>query len=68
VLFGLAIPRTSKLGIALALFLVVGTLISAVVGYAVPPTMQSSVESGRWIGFLVGFALAIIWLRQQPDS
>ena len=68
VLFGLAIPRTSKLGIALALFLVVGTLISAVVGYAVPPTMQSSVESGRWIGFLVGFALAIAWLRQQPDT
>lgn len=68
VLFGLAIPRTSKLGIALALFLVVGTLISAVLGYAVSPAMQPSVESGRWIGFLVGFGLAIAWLRQQPDA
>ena len=66
VLFGLAIPRTTKLGWALFAFLVVGTLISAVVGYAVPPEMQHSVESGRWVGFLAGFGLVIAWLRTRP--
>ena len=64
VLFGLAVPRTTKLGIALFAFLVVGTLISAIVGYSVPPDVQPKVESGRWIGFLVGFGLAFAWLRQ----
>lgn len=68
VLFGLAIPRTTKLGIGLAAFLVVGTLISAVVGYAVPPETQSSIESGRWVGFLAGFALAIAWLARQTGD
>jgi len=67
VMFGLAVPRTTKLGIALFAFLVIGTLISAIVGYAVPPDMQPKVESGRWIGFLVGFGLAFAWLRRQPD-
>ena len=68
VLFGLAIPRTSKLGWALALFLTVGTLASAIIGYAVPPSMQPSIESGRWIGFLAGFALAIAWLARERDA
>ena len=68
VLFGIAIPRTRKLGWALAAFLVVGTLISAVVGYAVAPETQPSIESGRWVGFLAGFALAIAWLWGEPDA
>ena len=68
VLVGLAIPRTSKLGWTLALFLGVGTLVSAIVGYAVPPEMQPSIEGGRWVGFLAGFALAIAWLAREPDA
>jgi len=68
VLFGLAIPRTRKLGWVLAGFLVAGTLISAVVGYAVSPESQPSIESGRWIGFLAGFSLAVAWLWGEPDA
>ena len=64
VLFGLAIPRDTRLGLALALFLVVGTLVSAVTGYAWP---SSTVDSTRWIGFFAGFGLAVAWLRAQPD-
>jgi hypothetical protein len=67
VLFGLAIPRTTKLGIALALFLTIGTLLSAIVSYAMPPASASSVEAGRWIGFFAGFALAIVWLVREHD-
>jgi hypothetical protein len=68
VLFGLAVPRTSKLAWVLALFLTVGTLASAIAGYAVPPEQQPAIESGRWIGFLAGFALAIAWLWREPDA
>lgn len=67
VLFGLAVPRDTKLGLALALFLTVGTLITAVIGYAAPPEMQHGVDSSRWIGFLGGFVLAIAWLRTAPE-
>jgi hypothetical protein len=67
VLFGLAIPRTTKLGWALALFLTVGTLLSAITGYALSSSAEASFDSGRWVGFLAGFALAIAWLRTQPD-
>ncbi len=68
VAFGLAIPRTTKLGYVLCLFLTVGTLLTAVIFYAAPPEFQASLESGRWIGFLAGFALAIAWLRQQRET
>jgi hypothetical protein len=68
VLFGLAIPRTTRLGWALSLFLVVGTLISTVLGYAAPPESMAKMEAGRWVGFLIGFALAIAWLRAQPEE
>jgi len=68
VLFGLAVPRTRKLGIALSLFLSAGTLITGVLGYAAPPDMQASLESGRWIGFLIGLGLAIAWLRTADDA
>ena len=64
VLFGLCIPRDTRLGMALALFLTVGTLISAVIGFAAP---SQSMDAGRWFGFFVGVALAIGWLRTEPD-
>jgi hypothetical protein len=67
VLFGLAMPRDTRLGIVLALFLTIGTLASAVVGYAMPPGSAAQVEAGRWIGFLAGFALAIGWLWKERD-
>jgi hypothetical protein len=66
-LYGLALPRTTKLGWALALFLTAGTLATAVLGYAAPPTWRESLDSGRWIGFLAGFALAFAWLRAAPE-
>jgi len=68
VLFGLAIPRDSKLGWALSLFLTVGTLASAVIGYSLPPSAQAGFDNGRWVGFVIGFALSIVWLRTQPDT
>ncbi|MEO6775828.1 MAG: hypothetical protein ABI467_22905 [Kofleriaceae bacterium] len=68
VLFGLAIPRDTRLGWVLSLFLTAGTLASAVVGYALPPSAQSGFDSGRWVGFVIGFALSIAWLRTQPDG
>ncbi len=67
VLFGLAIPRENRLGLVLALFLTVGTLATAVVGYALPPASAQTVEAGRWIGFFLGFALAFAWLAREPD-
>jgi hypothetical protein len=67
VMFGLAIPRDTKLGIVLALFLTAGTLLSAVYGYALPPADAATVEAGRWAGFLIGFGLALAWLRREPD-
>jgi len=66
-LFGLAIPRTTKLGWGLALFLTIGNLASGVLGYAAPPAWRSQLDGGRWIGFLVGFAIAGLWLRQAPE-
>jgi len=68
VFFGLAIPRTTKLGWALALFLTAGTLISGIAGYATPPETARALENGRWLGFLIGFGLAIAWLRTAPDG
>lgn len=67
-MFGLAIPRTTKLGIALSLFLTAGTLLSGVIGYSLPPTHQPAFESARWIGFLAGFGLALAWLMKSADE
>jgi hypothetical protein len=66
-LFGLAIPRTTKLGWALALFLTVGTLATAVAGYAAPPEMRAQLDGGRWIGFLIGFGIAALWLKRANE-
>jgi hypothetical protein len=67
-LFGLAIPRDTKLGWALSLLLIVGSLANAVIGYSLPLHAQHAFDSARWIGFLAGFALAIAWLLKQPDA
>ncbi|HEY0195394.1 MAG TPA: hypothetical protein VGC42_29970 [Kofleriaceae bacterium] len=68
VLFGLAVPRDTRLGWVLAIFLVGGTLVSGVLGFAAPPAWRASLDAGRWIGFLAGFLLAAAWLRALPDS
>lgn len=65
-LFGLAVPRTTKLAWALALFLTVGTVLDAIVGDSLPPSAMPSFDSGRWVGFLIGLGLAIAWLRTEP--
>ena len=67
-LFGLAIPRDTKLGWALSLLLIAGSLANAVIGYSLPPHAQHAFDNGRWIGFLAGFGLAIAWLLKQPDG
>lgn len=66
-LFGLAIPRTTKLGWVLVLFLTVGTLATAILGFAAPPSAREALDSGRWIGFLGGFVLVAFWLRRAED-
>ena len=66
-LFGLAVPRTTRLGWVLAIFLTLGTLVTAVVGVGAPPSFREAFDSGRWIGFLGGFVLVAVWLRRQPD-
>ena len=68
VLFGLAIPRTTKLGWVLALFLVVGTLLTAVIGYSASGAEIANLDKTRWIGFFVGFGVAIAWLLKQPED
>jgi hypothetical protein len=67
VLFGLAIPRDTALGLVLAVFLAVGTLAVGVLGYAAPPAWHDSLDGGRWVGFVLGFALAAAWLRVSPE-
>jgi hypothetical protein len=67
VMFGLAIPRDTWLGIVLAVFLIAGTLASGMLGYAMPPAAREQLDGGRWIGFLLGFALAAAWLRRTPE-
>jgi hypothetical protein len=68
VVFGIAIPRTTRLGIVLAVFLIAGTLIAGVLGYAAPPAWRAQLDGGRWVGFLLGFVLAGAWLRTTPDD
>ena len=67
VLLGLAIPRATKLGVLFALFLTVGTLMTAVLDFALPPDAHGAIDGGRWVGFLLGFTIAAAWLRAQPD-
>lgn len=67
VLFGLAVPRDTWLGIVLAVFLVGGTLVTGVLGFAAPPAWRAQLDGGRALGFLIGFALAAAWLRSAPE-
>jgi hypothetical protein len=67
-LFGLAIPRDTKLGVALAAFLAIGTLATGVLGYAAPASWRESLDGGRWIGFAIGYALVVVWLAREPDA
>jgi hypothetical protein len=47
VLFGVAIPRDTRLGIVLAVFFIAGTLVSGVLGYAAPPPGGSRSTQGE---------------------
>jgi hypothetical protein len=47
--------------------LVAGTLATGVLGYAAPPAWREQLDGGRWVGFLLGFALAAAWLRASPE-
>jgi hypothetical protein len=67
VMFGLAIPRGTRLGIALSVFLIAGTLVTGVLGFAAPPALRGQLGNGRWVGFVLGFALAAVWLRASPE-
>ncbi len=66
-LFGIAIPRTTRLGWALCLFLTVANVLTGVLGFAAPAGLRAELDNGRWIGFLLGFGLAMLWLRSAPD-
>jgi hypothetical protein len=66
-MFGLAIPRDTRLGLVLVAFLTAGTLISAVLAYAMPQAMMHSFDNWRWISFVAGFGLAIAWLLKSPE-
>jgi hypothetical protein len=67
VLFGLAVPRDRWLGAVLSVFLVAGTLITGVLGFAAPPAWHPQLDAGQGFGFLIGFGLAAAWLRSTQD-
>ena len=67
VMFGLAVPRDGWLGIVLAVFLIAGTLITGVLGFAAPAAWHVQLDAGRGFGFLIGFALAAAWLRSAQE-
>ena len=54
---GLVVPRTSRTAVVLAGLLTVGTLVQGAWLYAAPDRALPAGNIGRWIGFLVGFAL-----------
>jgi hypothetical protein len=64
-LLGLAVPRATLAGRALALLLTVGTLVQGAVLYAAPVAMLPVGNFGRWLGFVVGFALLIPVARHR---
>jgi hypothetical protein len=64
---GLAVPRATLAGRALALLLTVGTLAQGAWLYAAPVALLAVGSFGRWVGFVVGFAL-VIALARRPAA
>jgi hypothetical protein len=67
-LFGLAIPRTTKLGVALALVLTVGNVVTGALAYAMPVSRQIANEVPVYVGFIISFVLSAVWLRRASDA
>lgn len=67
-LVGLAVPRVTWAGKLLAVLLTVGTVVQGAWLYAAPPHLLSVGNAGRWGGFVLGFALVIVLVRQQDRS
>ena len=66
-LIGLSLPRRTFAGKLLAFLLTVGALVQGAWLYAAPDAALPAGNYGRWIGFLVGFAL-IIRLVRRPSG
>jgi hypothetical protein len=64
-LLGLAMPRATLAGCALAVLLTVGTLVQGAVLYAAPVAMLPVGNFSRWLGFVAGFALLILVVRHR---
>lgn len=62
---GLCVPRATWAGRALAALLTVGTLAQCVWLYAAPVALLPIGSFGRWVGFVVGFALVIGLARRS---
>jgi len=67
-LYGLAIPRRTMAGVALAVLLTVGTVVQGVWIYAAPAALLPGANLGRTVGYLIGFVLAIPVLRQLAQA
>jgi hypothetical protein len=65
---GLAVPRTTLAGRVLAVLLTVGTLVQGAWLYAAPVAMLPVGNFGRWLGFVVGFALLIPVARHRAGG
>lgn len=66
-LIGLCLPRRTVAARVLAFLLTVGTLVQGAWLYAAPDAALPAGNYGRWIGFLVGFAL-IIRIVRRPGA
>jgi hypothetical protein len=67
-LYGLAVPRQTRAGVALSLLLTVGTLVQGAWLYAAPSSMLPAGNLGRAVGFIAGFALAIPIARYRSRT
>lgn len=56
---GLCAPMGTTTGRLLAFFLTIGTIVQGAWLYAAPDAMLPAGNFGRWVGFLIGFALII---------